>query len=192
MFKRCCFRHLGLVKKSFLGTFVTLAKTSSENCLPFYGYEIFHWGAKYLNHYPLYKPLSPIQAQHRKGLKTRQTQSPEPGTILMTPFGNPAFTVNSANFKAAIDVTWKYISHLRASYHHLEIHKEFKCSKWQPVLFISYIFYPSPTVIYLFKVNNENKRTMCEICSKLAIKTRDELISHFVQVFPLLTMNKSM
>ena len=46
-----------------------------------------------------------MQAQHRKGLKTRQIQSPEPGTILMTPFGNPAFTVNSANFKADIDIT---------------------------------------------------------------------------------------
>ena len=44
-------------------------------------------------------------SQHHKGLKTRQTQSPEPGTILITPFGNPAFTVNSANFKAVIDVT---------------------------------------------------------------------------------------
>ena len=29
------------------------------------------------------------------------------------------------------------------------------------------------TVIYLFKVNSENTRTMCEICSKLTIKTPD-------------------
>ena len=28
--------------------------------------------------------------------------------------------------------------------------------------------------IYLFKVNNVNTRTMCEICSKLAIKTPEQ------------------
>ena len=35
-----------------------------------------------------------------------------------------------------------------------------------PVYFKKY-----PDVIYLFKVNNENTRTMCEICSKLTVKT---------------------
>lgn len=30
---------------------------------------------------------------------------PEPGMILITPLGNPALTVNSANFKAVIEVT---------------------------------------------------------------------------------------
>ena len=29
--------------------------------------------------------------------------------------------------------------------------------------------------IYLFKVNNKNTRTMCEICSKLKIKTPERL-----------------
>ena len=28
-----------------------------------------------------------------------------------------------------------------------------------------------PADIYFFKVNNENTRTICEICSKLTIKT---------------------
>ena len=28
-----------------------------------------------------------------------------------------------------------------------------------------------PASIYLFKVNNENTRTMCEICSNLFVKT---------------------
>ena len=32
-------------------------------------------------------------------------------------------------------------------------------------------FYPS--IIYMFKVNNGNTRTMCEICSKLTIKTTE-------------------
>ena len=61
-----------------------------------------------------------------------------------------------------------------------------------------------PVGIYLFKVNNENTGTMCEICSKLTIKTPEqchwscsavfivnfEQISRIVLVFPLLTLNK--
>ena len=60
-----------------------------------------------------------------------------------------------------------------------------------------------PTGIYLFKINNENSGAMCEICSKLTIKTQQqrqwrpsgvfivnfEQISHFVPVFELLTLN---
>ena len=56
--------------------------------------------------------------------------------------------------------------------------------------------------IYLFKVDNENTRTVCEICTKLTIKTpawghwhrsgvfivNFEQISHIVVVFPLLTL----
>ena len=58
-----------------------------------------------------------------------------------------------------------------------------------------------PAGIYLYKVYNENTQTMCEICSKLTIKTPErrqgrrsgvfivnfEQISHIFQVFPLLT-----
>ena len=33
----------------------------------------------------------------------------------------------------------------------------------------------SPANSYLFKVNNRNTRKRCEICSKLTIKTPDEL-----------------
>ena len=33
-----------------------------------------------------------------------------------------------------------------------------------------------PAGIYLFKINNRNSRTMCEICSKLTIKTPDDVI----------------
>ena len=45
------------------------------------------------------------------------------------------------------------------------------------------------------KFNNINARTMCEICSKLMIKTpvfnvNFERILHIVLVFPLLTLNK--
>ena len=57
--------------------------------------------------------------------------------------------------------------------------------------------------IYLFKYNNRNTRTRCEICSKLTIKTPErrqwrrsgifivnfEHISHHVLVFLLLTLN---
>ena len=33
-----------------------------------------------------------------------------------------------------------------------------------------------PTGIYLFKVNNRNTRTICEICSKLTIKTAEDVV----------------
>ena len=61
-----------------------------------------------------------------------------------------------------------------------------------------------PSYIYLFKVNNRNTRTMCEICSKLTIKIPErrhrlgfsvfiadfEQISSIVLVFLLLNLNK--
>ena len=57
--------------------------------------------------------------------------------------------------------------------------------------------------IYLLKFNNRNTRTMCEICSKLTMKTPERRhwrrsgvfivkfkhISHLVLVFILLTLN---
>ena len=59
-----------------------------------------------------------------------------------------------------------------------------------------------PPDIYMFKVNNKNTRTSCEICSKLTIKTPErrqwrrsgvfinfEYISQLVPVFLLLTLN---
>ena len=45
--------------------------------------------------------------------------------------------------------------------------------------------------IYLFKVNNRNTRSRCEICSKLTIKT-PEHTSHLVLVFLLLTLSSYM
>ena len=64
----------------------------------------------------------------------------------------------------------------------------------------------NPFGIYLFKVNNRNTRTRCEICSKLTIKTSErhhwrrsgvfivnfEHILHLVVVFLLLTLNRQM
>ena len=61
-----------------------------------------------------------------------------------------------------------------------------------------------PVGNYMFKVNNRNTRTKCEICSKLTIKTRErrcwrrsgvsivnfEHISHLALVFLLLTLSK--
>ena len=48
-----------------------------------------------------------------------------------------------------------------------------------------------PGSIYLLKVNNENIRTRCEICSMLTIIVivKFERISHLVLMFPLLTLN---
>ena len=65
-------------------------------------------------------------------------------------------------------------------------------------------FLTFPAGIYLFEVNNGNTRTMCEICSKLTIKTPEqyqwsrygvfivnfEQISDIALVFPWLTLNK--
>ena len=60
-----------------------------------------------------------------------------------------------------------------------------------------------PAGIYLFKVNNRNTRTRCEICSELTINTPErrqrrsgvfivnfEHISHLVLAFLLLTLNR--
>ena len=62
----------------------------------------------------------------------------------------------------------------------------------------------SPADNYMFKVNNRNTRTRCEICSKLTIKTSERRhwrhsgvfivnvghISNFVLVFLLLTLSR--
>ena len=61
-----------------------------------------------------------------------------------------------------------------------------------------------PTSNYMFKSNNRNIRARCEICSNLTIKVPErgqwchsgvfianfEHISHLVQVFLLLTLNR--
>ena len=61
-----------------------------------------------------------------------------------------------------------------------------------------------PACIVLFEVKKGNTRTMCEVCSKLTIKTPEqrqlrcsgvfvvnfEEISHIVLVFPWLTLSK--
>ena len=66
------------------------------------------------------------------------------------------------------------------------------------------IYWWYPTNIYLFKVNNRNTRKMCEIYSKLTIKTPErrrvrrscvsvvnfEQILHIFLVFLLLTLNR--
>ena len=59
---------------------------------------------------------------------------------------------------------------------------------------------PFPAGIYLFKVNSRNTRTMCEICSKSTMNTKErrsvvflvnfEQILHIVPVFLLLALNK--
>ena len=46
-----------------------------------------------------------------------------------------------------------------------------------------------PAKIYLFKFNNGNTRTICEICSKITI-TLNIFHTDLVLMFPLTTMNK--
>ena len=49
----------------------------------------------------------------------------------------------------------------------------------------------TPTGIYLFKVDDENTRAICEICSKLTKKTpKFEQIFHIVLVCSLLTLGR--
>ena len=43
----------------------------------------------------------------------------------------------------------------------------------------SHSFSPNPAGIYLFKINNGNTRTMCEICSKATIKTPERRRTSF-------------
>ena len=74
-----------------------------------------------------------------------------------------------------------------------------------PLLILSkYMLSGIPAGIHLLKTNNRNIRTICEICSKLTIKTIErrqwrrsgvfivnfEHISHLVLVFLLFTLNK--
>ena len=51
----------------------------------------------------------------------------------------------------------------------------------------------NPANNYMFKVNNKNTRSRCEICSKLTIKTPERRhendVNGFVLVFLLLTLN---
>ena len=69
---------------------------------------------------------------------------------------------------------------------------------------LSMLCIPFPAGTYMFKVNNRNTRTRCEICSELTINTPErrqwrrscviivnfERISHLVLVFVLLTLTK--
>ena len=50
----------------------------------------------------------------------------------------------------------------------------------------------NPAAIYLFKVNNGNTRTECDICSELTTKTPERMfiVLHILLMFPLLTLNK--
>ena len=43
-------------------------------------------------------------------------------------------------------------------------------------------FHACPAGNYMFKVNNRNTSTRCEICSNLTIKTPDDAIVNFEQV----------
>ena len=49
-------------------------------------------------------------------------------------------------------------------------------NQWQQryVRFCLHNGFLNPTGNYIFKVNNRNTRTRCEICSKLAIKTQND------------------
>ena len=79
----------------------------------------------------------------------------------------------------------------------------FEGSNFKPAQVFFTVFNAYSTSIYLLNFNNRNTRTKCKICSKLTIKTPEqrhwchsgifivnfELISDFVLVFLLLTLN---
>ena len=84
---------------------------------------------------------------------------------------------------------------------HLECSGFCCCNYWVSLVISRFCLIPAGN--YMFKVNNRNTRTRCEICSKLTIKTPErchlrrsgvfivnfEHISHLVLVFLLLTLN---
>ena len=57
------------------------------------------------------------------------------------------------------------------------------------VLDITLLDFSNPAAIYLFKVNNGNTRTMCEICSKLTINISKQCYWHRFGVF-IVNMNR--
>ena len=55
-----------------------------------------------------------------------------------------------------------------------------------------YCFRINPSRHLIVQVNNGNTRTMCEVCSKLTIKTLERRHWHALLLFPLLTLDKYM
>ena len=78
------------------------------------------------------------------------------------------------------------------------------CGVWRKWLWDDFLMNIYPDRNYMFKVNNRNTRTRCEICSELTIKRPErrqwchydvfivnfEHISHPVLVFLLLTLSR--
>ena len=62
-----------------------------------------------------------------------------------------------------------------------------KCKKLKVSIFICWYVCHYQIGIYMFIANNENTRTICEICLKLTIKTPERCQR---QLFPLFTLNK--
>ena len=48
---------------------------------------------------------------------------------------------------------------------------------------------PNPVSIYLFKGNNRNTRTRCEICSKLTVKTTERHLAFFTPYSSVFLVN---
>ena len=106
---------------------------------------------------------------------------------------------NNNNRQGSFVVVESRIKHLKDDFGFIQEIKLF-----QKIIFALFIVFPSG--IYLFKVGNRHTRTMCEICSKLTVKTPElrhwpravvlivhfEQIEHIVLVFLLLTLNKYM
>ena len=70
---------------------------------------------------------------------------------------------------------------------------------WVTLWYYLHFLYWNPAGNYIFKVNNRNTITRCEICSKLTIKTPEwrywllsEVVSHLALVFLLLTLSRLM
>ena len=83
----------------------------------------------------------------------------------------PANTSDAKNFKTFFGQVWAHISQAN--------NKETK---------VKYVI--DPTRIYLFRVNNENSRTMCGLCLKLTIKRHQRDTSDVVLVTCLLALKR--
>ena len=110
----------------------------------------------------------------------------------------------AGNFPKSSTPPWVFFTFLKLYKRH-QIAKSISIMKIEPVKQLWWKFlWKYPAGICMFKVNNRNTRTRCEICSELIIKTSErrhwrlsglfivnfEHISHLVLVFFLLTLSR--
>ena len=97
------------------------------------------------------------------------------------------YDVNVRNLWYSLELSDKYNDASDSSRAPLLLYLNKFHLSWNSVIYF-YRWYPAD--IYLFKVNNANTRTICEISSPGVFVVNFEQISHIVEVFPLLILNK--